>query len=491
MRKSMAKKVLAATMAAAMTMSAAACGEKPAPAPAPAPSTSTEPEVSASVEEEVEPYTVLKDKDGNVYDLGGITVTIRDWFTGPREEPKTEYEEALWEWRDWIQEKYNFKVETAKIGDWGTVCGDFVEYASTGGDDTNYVFTIHGGDAAFLAAIDDGLVYDLSTLDCLDFTEPKFTLNNCHKFYSFGGKTYAMHFGPAEPRTGVYFNRRLIEDAGIKVDDIYDMQANGTWTWDAFTDICETIMQTIADKDKDGTIDIWPIAVNEGVMTKQTIFSNGGCIVNMEDDGTYTYHLDDAEAQEALEWVRDTFTKYDWNGPADAQWDYYMGQFKNGEAVFLLDQQYCATPGNYLYDMEDELGFVMFPMGPSGSLVQVPDDNPMIIPACYSEERAWACAFVASLWNELVPGYEDYNPFINSTRTGNFDNRACEETIPMMGTNAVLDYSGIIPDNSDFMNGPFLYTVGPNCAPISQIMDGMRDIAKTKIADANKKYNGQ
>jgi len=490
MRKSMAKKVLAASMAAAMTMSAAACGEKPVA------SVSTEPVVSASVEEEVYPYTVLRDENGNIYDLGGVTITIRDWFANPDQEAKTDYEEERNAYREWVQETYNFKVVEAKIGDWGSVAQDFIDYASAEPDDNNYVFTLHANDPALLSAIDNGLVYDLATLDCLDFTEAKFTLNNCHKFYTFNGSTYAMHTGPAEPRCGVYMNLRLLEDAGIKADDIYDMQANGTWTWDAFTDLCEKVLQNIGDQDKDGTVDIWPIAVNEGNMTKIAIFSNGGCLVSQDADGTYVYRMDDPEVQEALEWTRDTFTKYDWNGPVGEDgsapsWDYYQGQFKSGQAVFLIDDQYCATPGNLFYDMEDQLGFVMFPAGPKGSLVQVSADNAYIIPATYDADRAWKCAFAYTVYNELIPGYEDFNPYINTTRTGNFDTRACEETIPLMGTNAVVDLSGVIPNSADFLNQPFFWSIGPNCAPISEIMDGMRDMAKSYIADANKKYNGQ
>ncbi|MBP5565359.1 MAG: hypothetical protein J6X45_06535, partial [Lachnospiraceae bacterium] len=92
MRKPMAKKVLAASMAAAMTMSFAACEKTPASTSTPA-SESTETSVveSTSTEEEVSPYTVLKDANGNVYDLGGVEIIIRDWFSNPeRQEAKTD-----------------------------------------------------------------------------------------------------------------------------------------------------------------------------------------------------------------------------------------------------------------------------------------------------------------------------------------------------------------------------------------------------------------
>ena len=495
MRKPMAKKVLAATMAAAMTMSVAACGEAaPAPAPAEPAAPAEEPaaeepaaEEPAAEEpaEEVEKYTVIKDADGNPIDLGGIEVVIRDWFSSPdRAEASTDFEEAQYEYQDWVQETYNFKIHSETIGDWGSNPQDFVDYATAGGDENNYMFTLRA-DPGFLSAISSGLVYDLSTLDCLDFSEKLFKMNGVSDLYNMGGHVYAMRCGYAEPRTGLYFNRRVLTEAGVDPDSIYDMQAAGTWTWDAWTEILEKVQQ---DTDNDGTIDIWGIAVNEGVMTQAAVFSNGGSFVGKDADGKYTYEFENPQTLEALEWARDTFTKYDWNGPNDDEgnppaWDYYQGQFKNGQAAFFVDQQYCATPGNLLYDMEDELGFVAFPKGPKGSLLNVAEDNYFAMPACYDADKAWKIAFAYKVYSELVPGYEDYNPYINTTKTGNFDTRAAEETVPTMCNNVTIAYHSVIP-NLD-MGAPFLWVVGPGCAPISEVCDGFRDMYKQCIDEAN------
>lgn len=491
MRKPMAKKVLAASMAAAMTMSVAACGGKtPAPAPASTPEASTE--VSASTEapvEEVSKYTVLKDADGNVYDLGGIEVYIRDWWSSDeREEAKTDYEEALYDYRDWIQETYNFKVHTVSMGDWGSCAQDFVDYVTAGGDDTNYVWTIWSGNGTLLNAIKSGLVYDLSTLDCLDFTDKKYTDNNAHALYTLGGGTYVMHTGPAEPRTGVYFNKSILTEVGIDPESIYDMQANGTWTWDAWE---EMLQKCMIDRDGDGEIDVYGTTCNDGVMTSAAVFSNGGQYVGMDADGNYTYEIENPKTVEALEWALRIFQTYDWAGPVDengqTNWEYYKSQFMSGGAAFCPEQQYAASGSNNMFSETDfELGFVMFPAGPQGKLIQTAQDNCYVIPGCYDADRAWKIAFVYDLFNEYVPGYEDYNPFINSARTGNFDNRACEETIPMMGANATVELQSVVPGASNFMDQPFLWQIGPNTtATIGEIIDGMREIAKTTIEEAN------
>lgn len=55
-----------------------------------------------------------------------------------------------------------------------------------------------------------------------------------------------------EPKGGIYFNKRLLEEAGITADSIYELQENGEWTWDKFEELCSQVQ---ADTDNDGVID--------------------------------------------------------------------------------------------------------------------------------------------------------------------------------------------------------------------------------------------
>ena len=77
------------------------------------------------------PYTVLRDENGNVYDLGGMEIIIRDWWSGGVEvEPTNAYEEAREEYHDWLEETYNFTIKEMAISDWGSVPDDFAEYVT-------------------------------------------------------------------------------------------------------------------------------------------------------------------------------------------------------------------------------------------------------------------------------------------------------------------------------------------------------------------------
>lgn len=44
-----------------------------------------------------------------------------------------------------------------------------------------------------------------------------------------------------EPKGGLYFNKRLLSEAGIEPQSIYDLQESGDWTWDKFEEICKQI----------------------------------------------------------------------------------------------------------------------------------------------------------------------------------------------------------------------------------------------------------
>ena len=113
MVKKFFRKTMAASMAAVLACGMIACGTKDAgdenkQEQNPAETTGTE---SNETKEPESPYPLLKDENGNVYDLGGMEVIIRDWWSsGDEPEPQNAYDEARKEYLDWIQSTYNFTI---------------------------------------------------------------------------------------------------------------------------------------------------------------------------------------------------------------------------------------------------------------------------------------------------------------------------------------------------------------------------------------------
>ena len=435
----------------------------------------TETEVATPTPEE-DPYAGV--------DLGGMEIIVRDWWS-PEDpgDPQTDYDEAQRNYQQEMMDKYNFKIRSLAISDWGSAPQDFVDYVNEGGDDKNYVFLLRN-DPAVVGAMASGLMYDLSTLDCLDFTDEKFQQNRTHEMYSYGSSIYCCFAGPSEPRDGIFFNPNVLKDAGVDPESIYDMQANGTWTWDAFEDIMKKVQR---DTDGDGQDDVFGLCCNNGVCVTAAVISNGGEYVGKDASGKFTYRLEDPETTEALNWITDIFTKYNNHDIEGADWDYYMAEFKSGVVAFMQDQEYqTGANGRFYSDTPFTPGFVMFPKGPkAATYVNLWDNNPHCIPGCYDADRAWKIAFAWNLYTNPVPGYEDYNGYVVTAKNSIVDERAQDETIPMMSEpeHGTVTYHAVIPD----MNaGPeFIWAIGPN-ADVAAAQEAIRDTWKAYIDAANK-----
>ena len=487
MKSKMFKKLMAAVIATTMTVGLAACGteENPtggdaSPAPGGAPNQGSTVTPDATPEPEVGSTTVLTDANGNVYDLGGMEIIIRDWWSDPNAEPSNQYDEDTAAYREEIQKTYNFKITQMAISDWGSAPQDFVDYVTTGGDDQNYVFILRD-DPTLTSAMANGLCYDLSTLDCLDFTEEKFTSNLLHKQYSKAGKIYAMYAGASEPRTGVYFNKRLLEEAGINPEELYDKQADGTWTWDAFLEYLEKVQQ---DTNNDGVIDVYGANANNSSLTNIAVFSNGGEYVGQDASGKYIYRLEDAQTMEGLNYAQQIFDTYWQVEPEGANWDYYKEGFLNGEYAFMIEDAYAGQKNGFLADMEDDFGFVMFPKGPQmKDYTNCWSNNPAVIPACYDAERAWKIAFAWNLYTNDTPGYENSDSWKAGYYEGFRDTRAVDETLAMMRSKGMITYDGVIPNLK--RGEDFTWGIAPGSV-VSTAVEGIRDTWKSYIDDANK-----
>lgn len=383
-------------------------------------------------------WEVLTDENGNPYDLGGMEIIIRDWWTEDKPmEINNAYDEAHAEYLDWIQETYNFTIKRVAISDWGSVPEDFVNYATTGGDE-NYLFTLRSG-SELVSAMRSGLMYDLSTLDSVDFSEDKWS-KGVMDAMTYKGGVYGMYGETPEPKGGMYFNKRLLEEAGINPEDLYTYQENMEWTWDKFEELCQ---QVAADTDNDGVIDRYAMANFTSCFYPFAVYSNGGEFIGKDEDSQFYNALESDETLEALNWALDMIDKYEMTYPADANWDYWLTAYMNGEACFMADEVYRA---GQMEDMEDDFGFVCFPMGPKASdYVNIHSDNPICIPACYDEQKAWNLAFAYNLYTNPVPGYEDYEAWKSNYLQSFRDTESIDLTIARLIKNGKSTYHLMVP----------------------------------------------
>lgn len=506
MKRKIFKKLMAASLAAAMAVSMAGCGNGDAPASGNGssgdsqqeskPSDDVKPsdngggeadstggDQSSEPEEAVDKYTVLTDENGNPYDLGGMDIKIWSWFG---DEPSDdEYGEARTEWREWIQDTYNFTMSQEALGGWGDCPQSFVDYVTTGGDDNNYIFVGHSG-AEMIAAMKQGLMYDVGSLDCLDFSERKFQLNGQCNLFSKGDAIYAFMTGYPEPRQGMYVNKRLLEQTtGMTADNLYDMQKENKWNWETWEEIMKQINAN-GDVDNDGVQDIYPFAANTGSFVSAAVYSNGSSFFGME-DGKYVCKLEDSKTLDALQWASDMIGNYIYPQPEGKEWDYFIAGFRDEtKFVFLPEEAYNMQPNGNLNTMEDDFAFLMFPYGPgAGEYVNAYTDNVWALPGCYDADRAWKIMFAYNLWTEEIPGFEDYNPMLSGYYNGARDTRTVEETLDrMMSEGATVKYEDFIPDID--MGNDLLWKVNMGGADIAAAVEACKTKWYTAVDEANK-----
>ncbi len=492
MKRKFLNQIVAVGATAAMVAGLAGCGGTNTGEVTPQPEVDPQPTTVDPVEpvDEGSKYEVITDADGNPIDLGGIEVDIVNWWAADTPaDPVNDYEEAMWDYREWCQETYNFTVKETKnfSGNeltWGDCIQQFSDYVTSGGDDGYYVFTGRMC-AAATTAVQSGLMYDLSTIDCLDFnSESVFTRNQVDEFFKKGDSIYTMYAtsnGFPEAREGIFFNKKVLEDAGIDPESIYDMQADGTWTWQAWEDLMAKAQR---DVDNDGTIDIYGMTENYGDVVRSMILSNGGEIVSLESDGKYRLALEDAKTQEALTKVQELIDTYDAHVSyaSDAQWDYYMTDFMSGNVAFTCGQAYMAD-GQYK-DMEDDFGFVSFPVGPNAGsdYKSYGTDNLYAIPACYDADKAWKCAFAYWIYNSIVPGYEDYQGWTSRWYAAMRDTRAVEETCFRILDTTAYDVAEQVPQLDE--GSQFLWNIYVG-SDMSAAVEGAKTAWQTYIDEAN------
>jgi len=387
-------------------------------------------------------YQIQKDpKTKKTYDFGGTKLVIADWWSNPNgrltEKPKSPVEEDTNSFRQWMNYTYNMDTDQAGIGGWGSHPQTVANFCTTGGEE-NYVFVIDG--RSISAGLKAYLFWDLTKLESVDWTQKKWLPGVTEKMSKKGavyGCAPTLH---PEPKTGMFFNKRLLKEANINPETVYDMQRDGTWTWDAFE---KMLKATTRDIDNDGVIDVFGMANVSDQFCGAAVLSNGSAYIGKDKEtGKYTNMLGEEATLEALDWCSKMQQAYEMPYPEGANWDWWFAAFKNGQTCFMVNAQYYC---NNLEDMVDDWGYVCFPAGPrgDGKYRCGQDENTFVIPACYDKAQAEKIAKMLDLWSDQVPGYsedswkEDYYPRFR-------DERAVDETLVYMAENGKTDYTNLI-----------------------------------------------
>jgi ABC-type glycerol-3-phosphate transport system substrate-binding protein len=366
-------------------------------------------------------------------DLGGMDIVIGNWWgnwDAFAMEGSSAEEERTVEWRRKIQQDGNFKIREANISSWD----EMPQVAATSILASQPAASIFVLQPSWVVALyNQGLLYPVSDCPSVDFSQrtPVDWNVDTQNGFTFDGKSYAFSvgYGSSQHADGVYWNKRLFEEAGLDPDLPYDMQKAGTWTWDAYLDICRKLTR---DTNNDGQVDIYAIASAPNASIGAILASNKAAYVERDSSGKFINGTTTPAFLQALQFANRLYTEgvvKPW--PQSAEWNWWASDFHDGRVAMRIDAQYIA---NDLQDMVDDWGFVLVPKGPSASDYHyVSDEVICAIPSSFSAEEADKILYAYYLWQTPAPG-NDTSPDAWKTTSYNTyrDARAVDETLTMI-----------------------------------------------------------
>ncbi len=413
------------------------CGNCGQPAPVPAPDDSGYPAIIEGL------------------DFGGAEVYIYDWYsTGTRSENPTEEEQLTYDYRDWLEATYNCRIIETVLGDWLTQAAELQNFVMNGNPEKKLaIIGIGGGHAGpvlknnlympWTYGLDSGL-YDPITV----------------KFMTRDGVCYGVPEGSdIEPRQVVFFNKKVLENAGIDWEELYDLQKNMKWTWDKFESYMNIINKK-ADTDDDGKPDIWALTGNGDDITIALVVSNEADFYKTDKKtGKLIPAIKDKKFLNALQRRQDWQAKYI---RPNELWDDYQRFWPEGNVAFMIGQSYEGFDAGSLVGQAGDWGCVAVPMGPSAKrYTSAADNNVFGIPNVYDEATSLKLQQIYTLYRmpapgtrkEVAEGEEDFS-WATQFYSRGCDDRAIEETYAMLrkAENAtIMNYNRIGDRNSSII----------------------------------------
>ena len=393
-------------------------------------------------------------------DFGGATIYIYDYWSGDvgsdaRAENPTEEQQAQYDYRDWLMQTYNCHIVQKQDGDWGSQITQFNNFVSAP-DGTYRLYIIEPGSVS--TAMKNGYFAAWNN-DLIDLTEDKWNAATSSRMTK-NGKVYGVYTGESEPRQCLYFDKKVLEDAGIDWNTIYDMQAEGTWTWDALVELLQKIEK---DTDNDGVTDVYGIIGSGDDFYFSAVFSNGGTFFDNDENGKLVPTMTSDQTMEALTWAKEIWTKYSAPAGEGANWDWFKNAWKQGYCGFDMYQTYGGFNDNSeMADMEDPWGCVAFPKGPQGdTYVHISSDNITVIPAVYDDDTVAKLTFIYDMWTRPTPGFDDEFGWIGN-KLNYTDDRAVLETYAMLRENehSRSNLTLNLGTNNDVLGQPLLWQLG-------------------------------
>jgi ABC-type glycerol-3-phosphate transport system substrate-binding protein len=372
---------------------------------------------------------------GGGADLKGQEVVIGKWW-GPDYDvttykPNNATDEQILAWRTQIQKEGGFTMREKEISTWNNMQSLAATSIMTGTPAAQVFFMEPGWAMALMA---QNLIYPVGDNKAVNLKKPTTVAKGkappqwnqaAIDSMTFGGKIYGFAEGININNTEViFFNKRLFREAGLNPDLPYDMQKAGTWTWDAFLDVCKKLTRDI---NNDGRMDTYALPMDLSTEILDAIISgNGAQYVTKDSSGKFVNATNKPEFLEGLQFaIRLKNEGVMKPRPENTNWDWFKSEFADGKVAMRIDESYVMSE---LGNMRDDWGMVLPPKGPrSRNYVVFSRDNILVVPSSYDAAKVDKIMAAVALW--FTPVNDDWKSGLYNTFR---DTRAVDETIALI-----------------------------------------------------------
>jgi ABC-type glycerol-3-phosphate transport system substrate-binding protein len=378
--------------------------------------------------------------------LKGATIVYANWWADYNVdtfEPRNDGEQRQLDNRIKLQKENGFTMYEEQISGWDDYFQIITNYILSG--NKNYSAYQVGADWA-MSLYKQGLLAPLPTDKVkISGQEPIGEFKQTGypaamaQLMTFGGKQYALSFGEGNASWQnilILYNKRLLREGGVDPDQPYDLQAAGTWTWDALVDM---LRRTTRDTNGDGVTDIYGLASDDdGDVLNAFIYSNNANTVVFDAAGNAINAMNRPEYIEAMQFFARLYELgYMMPKPADSQWAWNFFNFVDGKIAFFVGQEWYKGMAG---DMQDDYGSVVMPKGPRAQNYRTSfTENVTVVPAIFSPEEVDAIIRALDLW--MRPDETDW-------QAGHYwayrDRRAVEETLPLTKRADLITYRNLM-----------------------------------------------
>ncbi len=252
--------------------------------------------------------------------------------------------DAIYKRNKAIEEKYGITLNVIAEGSWANYNAETLPriqasiQANTGAYDL-----IAGYSSPFSNMITTGMLYDLNTVEHIDFDKPwwwrSFTdATEIHGSNYFG--LGALSLSAIYSMTCVYFNPAIMEETNTGVDP-YQLVLDGKWTWDKMSELGVNAVKELDGDNQMGQGDRWGVLFgNNSNDTHMYVVSSGEMLSRRDLDGKPEVSINSDRMTSVIDRVIALFYNTDgvlFDGNVDVK-----KMFIDGQGLFLNGWMYHA-----------------------------------------------------------------------------------------------------------------------------------------------------